>query len=210
MSSIQGSWPAVTQSLQFRALELAGETGEVVEKVKKVWRDRGGVPNTEDFAGICKEMGDVLICLSNLATQMNVQLDDIAKIGMDKMKARIATNTVQGSGDNREVRTCGGTINAPWPDIDLRQVIADNPILDTDLTRHGDITQLIVNNAIRDMAEPTLVEVAYDGQYAYLNQYVATWSDGVCHGFTVDSSEARILGNDYVAEQARKRRFPNG
>lgn len=43
----------------YPALGLAGETGEVLEKVKKVLRDKNGVFDEESKKAIKKEIGDV-------------------------------------------------------------------------------------------------------------------------------------------------------
>ena len=59
-----------------KALGLAGETGEVMEKVKKMIRDKNGVfsPTPEDLEELKKELGDVLWYLSALAFYMVLTL----------------------------------------------------------------------------------------------------------------------------------------
>jgi NTP pyrophosphatase (non-canonical NTP hydrolase) len=82
--------------LIYPALGLAGETGEVVEKVKKYVRD-----GALDKEALAKELGDVLWYLANMADNIGYSLSDIAAMNITKLKDRMARNVLQGSGDNR-------------------------------------------------------------------------------------------------------------
>ena len=86
-----------------KALGLAGETGEVMEKVKKMIRDKDGVfsPTPEDIAELKKELGDVLWYLSALAFYNGIDLDDVARANLDKLRSRKERNQIHGNGDNR-------------------------------------------------------------------------------------------------------------
>lgn len=86
-----------------KALGLAGETGEVMEKIKKMIRDKNGVfsPTPEDTAELKKELGDVLWYLSALAFYNGIDLDDVARANLDKLRSRKERNQIHGSGDNR-------------------------------------------------------------------------------------------------------------
>lgn len=86
-----------------KALGLAGETGEVLEKIKKMIRDKNGVfsPTPEDIAELKKELGDVLWYLSALAFYNGIDLDDVARANLDKLRNRKERNQIHGSGDNR-------------------------------------------------------------------------------------------------------------
>lgn len=81
----------------YPCLGLAGETGEICEKVKKHVRD-GRTLDTEDLK---KELGDVLWYLSALASDLGISLDDVATTNYNKLKSRQERNVLQGSGDNR-------------------------------------------------------------------------------------------------------------
>lgn len=86
-----------------KALGLAGETGEVMEKIKKMIRDKNGVfsPTPEDIAELKKELGDVLWYISALAFYNGIDLDDVARVNLEKLRSRKARNKIHGDGDNR-------------------------------------------------------------------------------------------------------------
>lgn len=86
-----------------KALGLAGETGEVLEKIKKMIRDKDGVfsISTEDRDSLQKELGDVLWYLSAIAYYNDIKLEDIAKINLKKLASRQQRDKIHGSGDDR-------------------------------------------------------------------------------------------------------------
>jgi NTP pyrophosphatase (non-canonical NTP hydrolase) len=94
-------YPNKGDNLYYPALGLAGEAGEVCEKVKKIMRDKGGVLSEEDALEISKELGDVLWYLSALACEINVALSTVAEDNIDKLHSRKERGMLQGSGDNR-------------------------------------------------------------------------------------------------------------
>ncbi len=81
----------------YPCLGLAGETGEICEKVKKHIRD-GRELDKEDLK---KELGDVLWYLSILAGDLDIDLDDVAYTNYQKLKSRQERGVLGGSGDNR-------------------------------------------------------------------------------------------------------------
>ena len=85
----------------YPALGLAGEAGEVANKVKKVMRD--GVENQADDwkEQIASEIGDVLWYCAALATDLNMQLGMIAALNEKKLRDRYDRGKLNGSGDNR-------------------------------------------------------------------------------------------------------------
>ena len=94
-------YPNKGDNLYYPALGLAGEAGEVCEKVKKIMRDKGGVLLEEDSLELSKELGDVLWYLSALACEINVALSTIAEENVEKLHSRKERGMLQGSGDNR-------------------------------------------------------------------------------------------------------------
>jgi NTP pyrophosphatase (non-canonical NTP hydrolase) len=94
-------YPNIGKNLSYPTLGLCGESGEVAEKVKKLIRDKKGKLDLETRKEIIKEVGDVLWYLSAIASELNVGLDEVAKINLNKLNARKNKNTLNGSGDNR-------------------------------------------------------------------------------------------------------------
>jgi NTP pyrophosphatase (non-canonical NTP hydrolase) len=58
----------------YPGLGLVGEIGEVCNKLKKVYRDRGGVFDEASRAAILDELGDVLWYTAALATDLEFEL----------------------------------------------------------------------------------------------------------------------------------------
>ncbi len=85
----------------YPTLGLAGETGEVAEKIKKLYRDTNGELTPEFLEDMAKELGDVLWYLANLAKDLGLSLDGIAEENLTKLKSRLERNVIHGSGDNR-------------------------------------------------------------------------------------------------------------
>ncbi len=89
------------RSLEYLFLGVCGEAGEIAEKAKKVIRDKNGIMTEEDREAMKKEIGDVLWYLSQLATELDFDLEDIANENLIKLFSRLERNKIQGSGDNR-------------------------------------------------------------------------------------------------------------
>jgi len=85
----------------YPALGLAGEAGEVANKVKKVMRD--GIENQpNDWKDqIASEIGDVLWYCAALANDLNMPLAMIANLNEKKLRDRFDRGKINGSGDNR-------------------------------------------------------------------------------------------------------------
>ncbi len=82
-------------------LGLCGESGEVAEKGKKIIRDMGKNLTEEKKKELEKELGDVLWYISQLATELGLNLDDLAKNNLDKLFSRNSRGALHGDGDNR-------------------------------------------------------------------------------------------------------------
>ena len=94
-------YPNLGSNNIYPTLGLVGEAGEVAEKVKKVLRDKDGKFDIESKEAIKKELGDVLWYLSNLCTELNFSLNDVALLNLEKLKLRASKGKISGSGDNR-------------------------------------------------------------------------------------------------------------
>jgi len=87
--------------LTYPALGLAGEAGEVAEHAKKTIRDDGGEVSDERRAAIAKELGDVLWYVAQLASELGLELEDIARENLEKLFSRQRRGVLSGSGDER-------------------------------------------------------------------------------------------------------------
>lgn len=81
----------------YPALGLAGEAGEVADKVKKIIRDG----NIDSNHAIALELGDVLWYIASLASDLGYTMQDIAEMNVNKLHKRSRENKLKGSGDNR-------------------------------------------------------------------------------------------------------------
>lgn len=85
----------------YPVLGLTSEVGEVAGKIKKIFRDRGGVVTDDDLEALKLELGDVLWYLAEICTQLGIRLDEVAAINIDKLQGRVARGTMAGDGDTR-------------------------------------------------------------------------------------------------------------
>jgi NTP pyrophosphatase (non-canonical NTP hydrolase) len=95
-ASATAIYPA-KHAIVYPALGLAGETGEIAEKVKK-WLRGDRELNREDLA---KELGDVLWYLSALASDLSIPLEEVAQANINKLLDRQDRGVLKGDGDNR-------------------------------------------------------------------------------------------------------------
>lgn len=87
--------------LTYPALGLGGEAGEVLNKIKKIVRDKNGVCDIDTAHAIVAELGDVLWYISAIADDLGLNLNDVAELNIIKLRSRRERDTIQGSGDNR-------------------------------------------------------------------------------------------------------------
>lgn len=94
-------YPNVGSNFVYPTLGLAGEAGEIANKVKKIIRDKDNQISEEDRQEIGKELGDVLWYLAQIATELGVSLEKTAQDNLDKLSSRQQRNVLGGNGDNR-------------------------------------------------------------------------------------------------------------
>jgi NTP pyrophosphatase (non-canonical NTP hydrolase) len=94
-------YPDAGSNIVYPALGLCGEAGETAEKVKKAIRDDGGTLTEERRAAIAAELGDVLWYVAQLATEAELELEEIAAANLEKLASRQRRAVLHGSGDER-------------------------------------------------------------------------------------------------------------
>ncbi|MBI3020247.1 MAG: nucleoside triphosphate pyrophosphohydrolase family protein [Parcubacteria group bacterium] len=85
----------------YPVLGLAGEAGELMNKVQKIYRDDDSNLTKEKKQEIAEELGDVLWYAAQLATELGIPLADVAKGNIKKLHSRKKRGMIRGSGDNR-------------------------------------------------------------------------------------------------------------
>jgi NTP pyrophosphatase (non-canonical NTP hydrolase) len=87
--------------LIYPTLGLAGEAGEIANKVKKILRDSSGEMQEDTRQNLISELGDVLWYVAALATDLKTELSEVANKNIEKLNSRKNRGTIGGSGDNR-------------------------------------------------------------------------------------------------------------
>ncbi len=88
------------EELMYLSLGLAGEAGEIANKIKKLWRD-GPDYNLETGRKLADELGDVAWYLARLADALNEDMSKVFRQNRLKLTSRKERGTLQGSGDKR-------------------------------------------------------------------------------------------------------------
>jgi len=89
-----------SQGLYYTILGLTSEAGEVAGILKKYIRD-GEMSNDELASKIRDELGDVLWYLAMVASELSLDLNEIAEHNVDKLLDRKSRGVLSGSGDDR-------------------------------------------------------------------------------------------------------------
>lgn len=85
----------------YPALGLSGEIGELLNKLKKIIRDKIDATSQEFKDSIGKEVGDCLWYIAELASVFDLDLEEIAKQNIEKLAKRKKDDKIQGKGDDR-------------------------------------------------------------------------------------------------------------
>lgn len=104
-----------SDNITYSLLGLNAEVGEINDKIAK-WR-RKGMANIDNNRlvfttsaeveatylknELLKEVGDVLWFCAHLSRQLGSNLEDVAKLNIDKLRDRAMRNVIIGDGDNR-------------------------------------------------------------------------------------------------------------
>lgn len=92
---------AVDHPIVYPTLGLANEAGEVAGKIKKIFRDKGGVIGEDDRQALKYELGDVLWYLTQICTELNLTLEEVAAANLEKLFSRLERGQIRGEGDHR-------------------------------------------------------------------------------------------------------------
>lgn len=89
----------------YPALKLAGEAGEVAEKLGKLMRDEGLAPGDDLSSAqrdaLAAELGDVLWYVAVLAHDLGLPLGEVGSRNLSKLADRQRRGVIGGSGDDR-------------------------------------------------------------------------------------------------------------
>ena len=86
---------------RYQVMGLSEEAGEVSGKFAKAVRDANGIIDGERREAIKKELGDVCWFVAEIATILDLKLEDVMQGNLDKLASRKARGVIHGSGDNR-------------------------------------------------------------------------------------------------------------
>ena len=101
LTAIKTAIYPTSNRISYPAMGLAGEVGEVMNKIKKVYRDKNGEFDKDTKQDIASEIGDVLWYLAVLSQDLGQSLEDIAENNLKKLRERQERGTLGGSGDKR-------------------------------------------------------------------------------------------------------------
>ncbi len=85
----------------YPTLGLVNEAGEFAGKVKKLFRDKGGAISEDDRQALKSELGDVLWYLTQLCTELDLTLEEVASANLEKLFSRQRRGALHGDGDDR-------------------------------------------------------------------------------------------------------------
>ena len=88
-------------AIVYPTLGLVNEAGEVAGKIKKIFRDKDGVISETDRAALKSELGDVLWYLTQICTELDLSLEEVAAQNLTKLFDRLERGVIGGEGDVR-------------------------------------------------------------------------------------------------------------
>lgn len=94
-------YPKAGSNIYYPSLGLAGEAGEVANKIKKIMRDKDDVITDEDRESLKGELGDVLWYVAQIATELGITLDSVVEKNIEKLMSRMERGKLNGEGDER-------------------------------------------------------------------------------------------------------------
>jgi NTP pyrophosphatase (non-canonical NTP hydrolase) len=102
------TYPHVGSNIVYPAMGLAGEAGELCDKIKKHWRNKDvrvqrleALLTEEQVTEIAKELGDVLWYINAMCHELGLNLENVAQMNIEKLRDRRQRDVIKGEGDNR-------------------------------------------------------------------------------------------------------------
>jgi|SRR6267378_3226873 len=87
--------------LEFYALGLCEEAGEVAGKIKRIHRDDNDELTFERTRQLIIELGDLLWYFTRIVDYIDTTMPTVRYTNRQKLEDRVARNTLKGDGDNR-------------------------------------------------------------------------------------------------------------
>jgi len=94
-------YPVIGHAVIYPTLGLTNEAGEVAGKIKKIFRDKDGVIGETEREALKAELGDVLWYISQVCTELDISLAEVAEANIAKLLDRQARGVIKGDGDTR-------------------------------------------------------------------------------------------------------------
>jgi NTP pyrophosphatase (non-canonical NTP hydrolase) len=94
-------YPNVGSNIYYPTLGLAGEAGEICNKVKKIMRDADGELSEKVQTELIDELGDCMWYIAAIAHELDVNISTIAELNNMKLADRKRRGVIKGSGDTR-------------------------------------------------------------------------------------------------------------
>lgn len=98
---LTAAYPVIGHNVIYPTLGLVNEAGEVAGKIKKIFRDKGGVIGEAEREALQAELGDVLWYLAQTCSELDISLAEVAEANLNKLLDRQARGTIHGDGDHR-------------------------------------------------------------------------------------------------------------
>lgn len=104
-ATLTAEYPNQGKNLLYPALGLAGETGETVDLVKKFWRNHNKTSaqqlTPEEKHKLIMEVSDVMWYIAAMCEELNVSMEEVARLNIEKLMDRKARGVIKSEGDNR-------------------------------------------------------------------------------------------------------------
>jgi NTP pyrophosphatase (non-canonical NTP hydrolase) len=98
-------YPDQGKNLLYPILGLVGESGEVADKVKKLWRNKGKTMpqqlDTQERHDLIMEVSDVMWYIAATCTELDISMEEVAQMNINKLNDRKARGVIKSEGDNR-------------------------------------------------------------------------------------------------------------